>query len=235
MYFANSQNSLLSTSKQQNYLITLQHIAEALAFIDYKMRINKLLNVIIMLLIFTPFLKCCEGQEAEPEEHPEIAETVSSYSILTQIDTTSTENSIDISYDNEEHIDEEATNEDELNFVQKTLVFLAYPEGIFTSVSGFGLILELLDSAFSAKAYSNWYFALLVLLSIMSFIVSVSNKKLKKLIFINAGLIILTWLIMILVNRMGSILWGFYLYSLLTFIKTYLIHKMNKTKCQQAV
>ena len=205
--------------------------SQTLAFIDNKMRINTLLNVITLLLIFTPFLKCCEGQEAEPEEYSEETEVVASDSLLTQIDTvtTITENSIYANNGEESQIDTVESNEDELNFAQQVLIFLAYPEGIFTSVSGFGLILELWNAVFSEKPYSDWYFALLVHLSIVIFIASIAIKKFTKLNYVNSGIMILTWITMISVSRIDSILWGFSLYTIALMIKPFLTHKLNRT------
>ena len=201
----------------------------------------KFLNISILILLFTPFIKSCEG-EAPATEEAAITEESVSIEIAQNIDSIdpvkdkefvdSSSNKYTRNFDNTETNNSNKESDaisvsEESNVFIKALVFAAYPEGIFTSVSGFGLILESFDDLYNQNFMYDWYFGLLIFITLIIHLIDL-KKQSSKLTIINCTIIILTWAILTFNSRTDSLLWGFYLYSLIILLKTVFISKKRK-------
>ena len=155
------------------------------------MSFNKFLNISILILLFTPFIKSCEEKAAPTEEATVTEKCAATEEPAHEIDIFDTieyneqfDTLINNSEDNSKSNNNLVTTiesdtidpSDEPNIFMKALIIAAYPEGIFTSVSGFGLIMESTDDLFHLKFRYDWYFGHLILISLILHLIDLKKR-----------------------------------------------------------
>ena len=181
------------------------------------MNYRKVLNVFVLLLIFTPFFKVCDSNGFLTQEGT-IADSSQVYfeeGLNKEITSVETPKEIKLTQDSALH-------------KQSVLSFLIYPsqDNPFV-ISGFGLIVQL---------FMDVQFPLLSVLILMSFLInsSILFESIKfrfALSLLNVLLIISATLVSVnLFEGLQSLEWGFYCYSSISLILVIVLFFEEKKK-----
>jgi len=187
----------------------------------------KIVNVLALLFIFTPFFQMCSDNSFRPETASDTEDIAIASEDRIMEDSLSIAMGLDTLASTVEEVAEEPSP------FSKFWDLITAPGKNFT-LTGFGMLVRTIFQLF-AWTFITWVAEILISISILLSIYSLirvlrnKSKKLSIIVTLNFSILITTFILaFITFEKLSQIKWGFYIYSILILIMVVQSFRLKK-------